>query len=64
MASSSSSGFWSLYGYDFLLCTIAAFYVITVPYTKVEESFNVQVCLFLSHYACVLVLGGEDSVGK
>lgn len=30
-------------GYDLLLRSIAAFYVFMVPYTKVEESFNVQV---------------------
>ncbi|KAJ3686769.1 hypothetical protein LUZ61_015933 [Rhynchospora tenuis] len=30
------------YGWDLLLGSIAAFYAITVPYTKVEESFNVQ----------------------
>lgn len=32
-------------GWDLLLGSIGAFYVISVPYTKVEESFNVQVCL-------------------
>ncbi|KAK4793421.1 hypothetical protein SAY86_023856 [Trapa natans] len=31
-----------LYGYDLLLGSIAAFYVFMAPYTKVEESFNVQ----------------------
>uniref|UniRef100_A0A2P2JMF5 Mannosyltransferase n=1 Tax=Rhizophora mucronata TaxID=61149 RepID=A0A2P2JMF5_RHIMU len=30
------------YGYDAVLGSIAAFYVFSVPYTKVEESFNVQ----------------------
>lgn len=30
-------------GWDVLLGSIAAFYVFMVPYTKVEESFNVQV---------------------
>lgn len=30
------------YGYDLLLGLIAAFYVFMAPYTKVEESFNVQ----------------------
>ncbi|GAB2284288.1 dolichyl-P-Man:Man(7)GlcNAc(2)-PP-dolichol alpha-1,6-mannosyltransferase [Dionaea muscipula] len=30
------------YGYDMVLGSIAAFYVFTVPYTKVEESFNMQ----------------------
>ncbi|KAF7814727.1 dol-P-Man:Man(7)GlcNAc(2)-PP-Dol alpha-1,6-mannosyltransferase [Senna tora] len=39
---SDSSKFWERYGYDLLLGSIAAFYVLMVPYTKVEESFNVQ----------------------
>uniref|UniRef100_A0A0E0KTF8 Mannosyltransferase n=1 Tax=Oryza punctata TaxID=4537 RepID=A0A0E0KTF8_ORYPU len=30
------------YGWDLLLGSIAAFYAVMVPYTKVEESFNVQ----------------------
>lgn len=30
-------------GYDVVLGSIAAFYVFMVPFTKVEESFNVQV---------------------
>ncbi|KAI0500278.1 hypothetical protein KFK09_018488 [Dendrobium nobile] len=30
------------FGWDLLLGAIAAFYLIMVPYTKVEESFNVQ----------------------
>lgn len=30
------------YGYDLVLGSIAAFYILMVPYTKVEESFNVQ----------------------
>ncbi|XP_059651656.1 dol-P-Man:Man(7)GlcNAc(2)-PP-Dol alpha-1,6-mannosyltransferase isoform X2 [Cornus florida] len=34
--------FLELYGYDLLLGSIAAFYVFMAPYTKVEESFNVQ----------------------
>ncbi|KAI8545511.1 hypothetical protein RHMOL_Rhmol07G0045300 [Rhododendron molle] len=37
-----SSDFVDHYGYDLLLGSIAAFYVFMVPYTKVEESFNVQ----------------------
>ncbi|XP_060219015.1 dol-P-Man:Man(7)GlcNAc(2)-PP-Dol alpha-1,6-mannosyltransferase [Lycium barbarum] len=37
-----SEKFLELYGYDLLLGSIAAFYVFMVPYTKVEESFNVQ----------------------
>ncbi|CAL9067819.1 unnamed protein product [Musa banksii] len=43
--SSSSSGFSKYlrdFGWDLLIGSIAAFYVIMVPYTKVEESFNVQ----------------------
>ncbi|KAK3006884.1 hypothetical protein RJ639_017010, partial [Escallonia herrerae] len=36
------SSFLERYGYDLLLGSIAAFYVFMVPYTKVEESFNVQ----------------------
>ncbi|XP_057807477.1 dol-P-Man:Man(7)GlcNAc(2)-PP-Dol alpha-1,6-mannosyltransferase [Salvia miltiorrhiza] len=40
MALSSKS--MQVYGYDLLLGLIAAFYVLMVPYTKVEESFNVQ----------------------
>ncbi|EEC77740.1 hypothetical protein OsI_16856 [Oryza sativa Indica Group] len=31
------------YGWDLLLGSIAAFYAVMVPYTKVEESFNVPV---------------------
>lgn len=34
--------FMETYGYDMILGSIAAFYVFMVPYTKVEESFNVQ----------------------
>ncbi|KAI7745690.1 hypothetical protein M8C21_019388 [Ambrosia artemisiifolia] len=37
-----SSNFMSIYGYDVVLGSIAAFYVFMVPFTKVEESFNVQ----------------------
>ncbi|KAK6162676.1 hypothetical protein DH2020_002517 [Rehmannia glutinosa] len=37
-----NSKFMQLYGYDVLLGSIAAFYVFMTPYTKVEESFNVQ----------------------
>ncbi|KAJ0024833.1 hypothetical protein Pint_07262 [Pistacia integerrima] len=39
---SKTSQFFKLYGYDLLLGSFAAFYVLKVPYTKVEESFNVQ----------------------
>ncbi|CAJ2664960.1 unnamed protein product [Trifolium pratense] len=44
MASSNekSATFLKNYGYDFLLGSIATFYILSVPYTKVEESFNVQ----------------------
>ncbi|XP_010246100.1 PREDICTED: dol-P-Man:Man(7)GlcNAc(2)-PP-Dol alpha-1,6-mannosyltransferase isoform X2 [Nelumbo nucifera] len=37
-----SSKIFQRYGWDLLLGSIAAFYVFMVPYTKVEESFNVQ----------------------
>ncbi|KAJ3680556.1 hypothetical protein LUZ60_016834 [Juncus effusus] len=37
-----SSKFLQNYGWDVLLGSIALFYTILVPYTKVEESFNVQ----------------------
>ncbi|KAM0008282.1 putative dolichyl-P-Man:Man(7)GlcNAc(2)-PP-dolichol alpha-1,6-mannosyltransferase [Helianthus debilis subsp. tardiflorus] len=37
-----SWNFMTIYGYDVLLGSIAAFYVFMVPFTKVEESFNVQ----------------------
>uniref|UniRef100_A0A7N1A589 Mannosyltransferase n=1 Tax=Kalanchoe fedtschenkoi TaxID=63787 RepID=A0A7N1A589_KALFE len=37
-----ASTFMKSYGYDLILGSIAAFYVLMVPYTKVEESFNVQ----------------------
>ncbi|XP_020538423.1 dol-P-Man:Man(7)GlcNAc(2)-PP-Dol alpha-1,6-mannosyltransferase isoform X2 [Jatropha curcas] len=39
---SKSGQILRLYGYDLLLASIAAFYVFSVPYTKVEESFNIQ----------------------
>ncbi|KAJ6940138.1 hypothetical protein NC651_006316 [Populus alba x Populus x berolinensis] len=39
---SKSPQFLRSYGYDLLLGSIAAFYVFAVPYTKVEESFNIQ----------------------
>lgn len=38
----NSSTLLKSYGYDLLLGSIAVFYVIAVPYTKVEESFNIQ----------------------
>ncbi|CAN1829412.1 Dol-P-Man:Man(7)GlcNAc(2)-PP-Dol alpha-1,6-mannosyltransferase [Linum perenne] len=39
---SKRSEFLQIYGYDLLLGSIAAFYALMAPYTKVEESFNVQ----------------------
>ncbi|KAH9733484.1 Dol-P-Man:Man(7)GlcNAc(2)-PP-Dol alpha-1,6-mannosyltransferase [Citrus sinensis] len=42
MNSSSFSKFLKIYGYDIVLGLIATFYVLAMPYTKVEESFNVQ----------------------
>ncbi|KAL6577525.1 dolichyl-P-Man:Man(7)GlcNAc(2)-PP-dolichol alpha-1,6-mannosyltransferase [Orobanche minor] len=36
------SNLMQVYGYDLLLGLIAAFYVFMAPYTKVEESFNIQ----------------------
>ncbi|KAL6130555.1 hypothetical protein ACLB2K_068934 [Fragaria x ananassa] len=39
---SKSSKFLERFGYDVLLGSVAAFYVFMAPYTKVEESFNVQ----------------------
>ncbi|XP_043717461.1 dol-P-Man:Man(7)GlcNAc(2)-PP-Dol alpha-1,6-mannosyltransferase isoform X6 [Telopea speciosissima] len=42
MNHNKSSKFLELYGWDLLLGSIAAFYVFMAPYTKVEESFNVQ----------------------
>ncbi|XP_010692030.2 dol-P-Man:Man(7)GlcNAc(2)-PP-Dol alpha-1,6-mannosyltransferase isoform X1 [Beta vulgaris subsp. vulgaris] len=37
-----SGKFLHNYGYDLILGSVAAFYVFTIPYTKVEESFNMQ----------------------
>ncbi|KAL3537086.1 hypothetical protein ACH5RR_000452 [Cinchona calisaya] len=42
MAALNFSKFMQIYGYDLLLGSIAAFYVFMAPYTKVEESFNIQ----------------------
>lgn len=43
MASDDKSAtFLKNYGYDLVLGSIAAFYILMIPYTKVEESFNVQ----------------------
>ncbi|KAG0460383.1 hypothetical protein HPP92_020275 [Vanilla planifolia] len=38
----SFSKFLHAFGWDLILASIAVFYAIMVPYTKVEESFNVQ----------------------
>ncbi|KAJ7961976.1 Mannosyltransferase [Quillaja saponaria] len=45
-----SSNFFKRYGYDLLLGSIAAFYVIMAPYTKVEESFNIQAMHDILHH--------------
>ncbi|RWR86780.1 GPI mannosyltransferase [Cinnamomum micranthum f. kanehirae] len=45
-----SSKFLQLYGWDLLLGSIAALYVFMVPYTKVEESFNVQAMHDILHH--------------
>ncbi|XP_057532584.1 dol-P-Man:Man(7)GlcNAc(2)-PP-Dol alpha-1,6-mannosyltransferase isoform X1 [Amaranthus tricolor] len=37
-----SGNFLHNYGYDLILGSVAAFYVFSIPYTKVEESFNMQ----------------------
>uniref|UniRef100_A0A803M4M0 Mannosyltransferase n=1 Tax=Chenopodium quinoa TaxID=63459 RepID=A0A803M4M0_CHEQI len=37
-----SAKFLDNYGYDLILGAVAAFYVFAIPYTKVEESFNMQ----------------------
>jgi hypothetical protein len=43
-ATTASSGGWLAgWGWDLMLGSIAAFYAVMAPYTKVEESFNVQV---------------------
>ncbi|XP_074280040.1 dol-P-Man:Man(7)GlcNAc(2)-PP-Dol alpha-1,6-mannosyltransferase [Silene latifolia] len=39
---SKSSKLLNQYGYDLILWSVAAFYVFATPYTKVEESFNMQ----------------------
>jgi alpha-1,6-mannosyltransferase len=40
---SKMAKFLQSYGYDLILGSVAAIYVVMAPYTKVEESFNVQV---------------------
>nr|POE75016.1 isoform 5 of dol-p-man:man(7)glcnac(2)-pp-dol alpha-1,6-mannosyltransferase [Quercus suber] len=57
MASNSKSSTpMERYGYDVLLGSIAAFYVIMIPYTKVEESFNVQLASFRDLFQDILLL--------
>ncbi|KAL5862595.1 hypothetical protein ACOSQ3_000109 [Xanthoceras sorbifolium] len=41
-------------GYDLVLGSVAAIYVFTVPYTKVEESFNVQTHSFHRYFTSAL----------
>ncbi|KAL6494141.1 hypothetical protein OROGR_032050 [Orobanche gracilis] len=48
-----NSKYMQSHGYDVLLGSIATFYVFMAPYTKVEESFNVQAMhdiLYLRHH--------------
>ncbi|KAM1018935.1 hypothetical protein ACFX2C_040503 [Malus domestica] len=47
---SKSSNFLERHGYDLVLGSIAAFYVFMAPYTKVEESFNVQAMHDILYY--------------
>ena len=42
-AGGGGGGWLSRWGWDLMLGSIAAFYAVMAPYTKVEESFNVQV---------------------
>jgi hypothetical protein len=42
-AAVGGGGWLSEWGWDLMLGSIAAFYAVMAPYTKVEESFNVQV---------------------
>jgi hypothetical protein len=42
-APASSGGWFAGWGWDLMFGSIAAFYAVMAPYTKVEESFNVQV---------------------
>ncbi|GJN26836.1 hypothetical protein PR202_gb14796 [Eleusine coracana subsp. coracana] len=43
MTAAAGCGWLAGWGWDLLLGSIAAFYAVMAPYTKVEESFNVQV---------------------
>ncbi|RXH93332.1 hypothetical protein DVH24_013908 [Malus domestica] len=47
---SKSSNFLERHGYDLVLGSIAALYVFMAPYTKVEESFNVQAMHDILYY--------------
>lgn len=46
----NSGKFLDNYGYDLILGSVAALYVLTVPYTKVEESFNMQAMHDILYY--------------
>ncbi|KAJ8447260.1 hypothetical protein Cgig2_013037 [Carnegiea gigantea] len=46
----NSGKFLDNYGYDLILGSVAAFYVLAVPYTKVEESFNMQAMHDILYY--------------
>lgn len=46
-------------GYDVLLGSIAAFYVLMAPFTKVEESFNVQVGIRFLFVLLILLKGNN-----
>jgi alpha-1,6-mannosyltransferase len=48
-------GWLSGWGWDLMLGSIAAFYAVMAPYTKVEESFNVQVQPLISPRSFVAV---------
>lgn len=46
----NSGKFLDNYRYDLILGSVAALYVLTVPYTKVEESFNMQAMHDILYY--------------